>query len=92
MFTTGVEANDIVAEKKLAQISDETQIGEIVADVLRQNPEQLALFHSGKEQIRGWFFGQVMRATKGKANPSMVKDALSRQLAEPNSGSQSKQG
>ncbi|GMQ78229.1 MAG: Asp-tRNA(Asn)/Glu-tRNA(Gln) amidotransferase subunit GatB [Anaerolineae bacterium] len=92
MFNTGKEANDIVADKKLAQISDETQIGEIVADVLRENPEQLALFLSGKEQIRGWFFGQVMRAAKGKANPKMVNDALSRQLSKPNSGSQSKQG
>jgi aspartyl-tRNA(Asn)/glutamyl-tRNA(Gln) amidotransferase subunit B len=82
MFNTGKEAEDIVADKELAQISDENLITEIVKDILKKNPDQLALFLSGKEQIRGWFFGQVMRAAKGKANPRMVEDALSRQLAE----------
>jgi aspartyl-tRNA(Asn)/glutamyl-tRNA(Gln) amidotransferase subunit B len=82
MFTTGRSAKEIVAEKGLAQISDEDQINTLIAQVLVSNPEQVSDYLGGKEQLRGWFVGQVMRASRGKANPALVNKLLTRQLSE----------
>lgn len=80
MFTTGRRAKAIVADKGLAQISDEDTLGEMVAQVLQENEEQVAAYLAGKEQLKGWFVGQVMRATRGKANPALVNELLTQQL------------
>ena len=82
MFTTGQSAQTIVAAKGLAQISDEAAIAEIVAQVLHGNPEMVAEYLGGKEKLRGWFVGQVMKATRGKGNPALVNQLLSQQLSE----------
>jgi aspartyl-tRNA(Asn)/glutamyl-tRNA(Gln) amidotransferase subunit B len=82
MFVTGQSAADIVQAKGLAQISDEAAIVDAVAQVLGDNAEQISLYLQGKEQLRGWFVGQVMRAMKGKANPARVNEVLDRQLAK----------
>jgi len=81
MYTTGQSAADIVQAKGLAQISDEAELDKIVAEVLRDNEDQVAAYFSGKEKLRGWFVGQVMRATRGQANPALVNKLISRQLA-----------
>jgi aspartyl-tRNA(Asn)/glutamyl-tRNA(Gln) amidotransferase subunit B len=80
MFTSGLPAAEIVAEKGLAQISDETEISDLVEKILKDTPEQVAIYLEGKEGLRGWFVGQVMQATQGKANPQLVNRILTRQL------------
>ena len=79
MFATGRDADDIVRQQGLAQISDEAELVNIVTTVLKENPTQVAQFHAGKTQLRGWL-GQVMRLTQGKANPALVNEILAAQL------------
>jgi aspartyl-tRNA(Asn)/glutamyl-tRNA(Gln) amidotransferase subunit B len=80
MFATGKSAGVIVHEQGLAQITDEESIDELIAQIMRDNPEQLAAYLDGKVQLKGWFVGQVMRASKGKANPGLVNQLLSERL------------
>jgi aspartyl-tRNA(Asn)/glutamyl-tRNA(Gln) amidotransferase subunit B len=80
MAQTGKSASEIVEDRGLGQISDDAEIAEIVAGVLKDNPDQVGAYLDGKESIRGWFVGQVMRATRGKANPAVVNKVLSAQL------------
>ena len=82
MFSSGKSATEIVSRRGLRQISDENVIGEIVAQVLEQNPDQVSEYLAGKEPIAKWLFGQVMRAAKGKANPQVVQHELERQLED----------
>jgi len=81
MLESGQSARDIVEEHGLAQISDPAHISALVARVLNENPEQVAEYLGGKTGLSGWFFGQVMQATRGKANPNIVKSELELQLA-----------
>jgi len=81
MFATGRSAPAIVEAQGLSQISDADHLAEMVAQVLAENPEQVQKYLDGKESLANWFFGQVMMATKGKANPQVVKDELARQLS-----------
>lgn len=78
MFETGQDAEEIVKSRGLAQISDEQALREILLQVLRDNEDQVAIYRSGERQqkLQGWFVGQVMRATRGKANPALVKQML----------------
>jgi aspartyl-tRNA(Asn)/glutamyl-tRNA(Gln) amidotransferase subunit B len=80
MFASGRGARQIVEERGLAQISDAAALEEIVAQVLDENPEQVEQYLDGKTKIVGWLMGQVMRATRGKANPQVVRDLLQGQL------------
>jgi aspartyl-tRNA(Asn)/glutamyl-tRNA(Gln) amidotransferase subunit B len=82
MFASGHSAEEIVAAQGLAQISDEETLSALVDQILDENEDQVAAYLAGKEQLRGWFVGQVMRATRGKANPALVNKLLSRQLAD----------
>ena len=80
MYATGRPAGAIVQERGLAQISDDAELRAIVADVIAKNPEPAASFRAGKEQALGFLVGQVMRATRGKANPKLAGDLLRRAL------------
>ncbi len=71
----------IVKEKGMVQVSDESAIEKVVDDVLLQNSQMVEDFKNGKEKVFGFFVGQVMKATKGKANPKMVNETLRRKLA-----------
>jgi aspartyl-tRNA(Asn)/glutamyl-tRNA(Gln) amidotransferase subunit B len=82
MLESGQSAPAIVEERGLAQISDSAHISALVARVLDENPEQVAEYLGGKKGVSGWFFGQVMQATRGKANPKVVKSELELQLAD----------
>ena len=79
MFETGENAADIVEAKGLKQISDSGAIEAIVDRLIAENPKQFA---QAKEQpkVAGWFVGQVMKATRGQANPAVVNDILKRKL------------
>jgi len=81
-FTTGKTGDLIVADRALRQISDAEAISEMVEQVLEENPNQVAEYLGGKETIANWLFGQVMRATKGKANPQVVEQELNRKLEQ----------
>ncbi len=81
MFESGQSPEAIVEAKGLSQISDADHIANTVSQILDENPEQVSKYLGGKESLANWFFGQVMRATKGKANPQVVKNELARQLS-----------
>lgn len=80
MFASGRSARQIVEQRGLAQISDTAALKEIVAQVLSENPEQTNEYLGGKVQLLGWLMGQVMRATRGKANPQIVREIFKAQL------------
>jgi aspartyl-tRNA(Asn)/glutamyl-tRNA(Gln) amidotransferase subunit B len=82
MSSSGLGAPQIVEQRGLAQISDAAVLEKTVAQVLRENPEEVTQYLEGKEQILGWLMGQVMRVTRGKANPQMVRELLQVQLEE----------
>jgi aspartyl-tRNA(Asn)/glutamyl-tRNA(Gln) amidotransferase subunit B len=86
MFTSGKSAQAIVDERNLTQISDESQIEALIDQVLDGNPDQVSAYLEGAEKLRGWFTGQVMRASGGKANPRLVNKLLSQRLARFRSG------
>ncbi len=72
----------IVAEQGLAQVSDTGAIESAVREVLAKNEKQVAQYKGGNEKLLGYFVGQVMKATKGSANPTIVNDVLKKLLAE----------
>ena len=80
MFRTGQPAAEIVKERGLDQISDQEALARVVDEVLAANPDQVAKYLDGKETLLQWFVGQVMRATRGKANPQVVMSLLQEQL------------
>ncbi len=81
MWKTGKQAAEIVEEKGLKQISDSSEIEAIVAKIVAENAGQVEQFRSGNEKVIGWFVGQVMKATQGKANPKLVNEVLRKALA-----------
>ena len=81
MVDSGKPAADIVESKGLKQISDSGEIETIVEDIIANNPKQVEQFKGGNEKIVGWFVGQVMKATQGKANPGMVNKVLRDKLS-----------
>jgi aspartyl-tRNA(Asn)/glutamyl-tRNA(Gln) amidotransferase subunit B len=80
MFKTGKRASVIVEEQGLAQVSDAGEIERVVDEVIAANPKQLEQFRGGKESLLGFFVGQVMKASQGKANPKLVNETLQRKL------------
>jgi len=80
MFETGRPPKEIVAELGLEQISDESQLAGMVEQVIAANPDPVAQFKAGKETILKFLVGQVMRATRGKANPQLAEQILREKL------------
>jgi aspartyl-tRNA(Asn)/glutamyl-tRNA(Gln) amidotransferase subunit B len=80
MFATGGQPDAIVKAKGLAQISDNDRLAAAVAQVLADNAEQVATYLAGKEGVYQWLMGQVMRATRGRAAPDVVRQLLSTAL------------
>ena len=80
MFETGTDADSIIEEKGLRQVTDTGAIAELVDQVIRDNPDKIAEIKAGKDKLKGWFVGQVMKASKGKANPQMVNQILAEKL------------
>ena len=81
MVETGKSAEAIVAAKGLKQVSDSGTIEGLIDRVIADNADKLAHYRAGKETLLGWFVGQVMKASAGKANPTLVNEALKRKLA-----------
>ncbi|MFZ5647628.1 MAG: Asp-tRNA(Asn)/Glu-tRNA(Gln) amidotransferase subunit GatB [Bacillota bacterium] len=80
MFETGKGPEDIVREKGLVQITDEGAIASVVDQVLADNPKVVEDFRAGKEKALGFLVGQVMKLTRGKANPEMVNRMLKEKI------------
>jgi aspartyl-tRNA(Asn)/glutamyl-tRNA(Gln) amidotransferase subunit B len=80
MYKTGKAAETIVQEKGLVQMSDEAGIEKIVDDILGKNPGEVERYRAGEAKLMGFFVGQVMKETKGKANPKIVNELLRKKL------------
>lgn len=83
MLAEGGDPAAIVEARGLAQVSDESALREAIVKVLQSKPKELAAYRGGKKQLRGFFVGQVMRATKGRANPKLVQSLLTELLDQP---------
>jgi aspartyl-tRNA(Asn)/glutamyl-tRNA(Gln) amidotransferase subunit B len=82
MIESGKSASDIVAAQGLSQVSDTAAIESVVREAISKSPDNVAAYRAGKTNVLGWFVGQVMKATKGQANPQLVNDALKKALEE----------
>ncbi|MCB0324822.1 MAG: Asp-tRNA(Asn)/Glu-tRNA(Gln) amidotransferase subunit GatB [Bdellovibrionales bacterium] len=81
MFSTGASPLSIIESTGLKQISDKDHIAEVIDRILANHPEQVAQFREGKTKMMGFFVGQVMKETEGKANPKVVNELLTQKLA-----------
>ena len=74
-------ADEIIEKKGLKQITDSSAIEPIIDEIIANNPKQLEQYRAGKEKLMGFFVGQVMKASKGKANPGQVNEILKKKLS-----------
>ena len=82
MYKTGKSPQDIIKDKGLVQITDEGELIKAITSIIEASQAQVAEYRAGKEKVFGFFVGQVMKATKGKANPQLVNELLKKMLAE----------
>jgi aspartyl-tRNA(Asn)/glutamyl-tRNA(Gln) amidotransferase subunit B len=80
MFATGKTARQIIAEQGLEQIQDTGMIAAVAREIIAANPKQAEQYRKGKTATMGWFVGQVMKATRGQANPQLVQEVLKKEL------------
>jgi aspartyl-tRNA(Asn)/glutamyl-tRNA(Gln) amidotransferase subunit B len=83
MLSSGERAPAIVAREALAQISDLEAIAELARRIVEEHRAQVEQYRSGEEKVLGFLVGQVMKASKGQANPKLAREALTRLLSEP---------
>lgn len=81
MWKSGHDADRIIAEKGLKQVTDTGAIEALIDEILAANPGQVEEYRGGKEKVFGFFVGQVMKASKGKANPAALNDLLKKKLS-----------
>jgi len=80
MWSSGKEVDAIIKDESLEQVTDNKEIESMIDEVIESNPEQLQQYRSGKDRLFGFFVGQVMKASQGKANPRQVNDILKSKL------------
>jgi aspartyl-tRNA(Asn)/glutamyl-tRNA(Gln) amidotransferase subunit B len=80
MWADGSSADAVIESKGLQQITDSAAIERAIEEVIAKNPAQLAEYRAGKDKLFGFFVGQVMKATGGKANPAQLNELLLRKL------------
>jgi len=80
MMASGKDPETVVREKNLVQMSDEGEILAMVREIIAANPEQAMQFREGKSKVMGFFVGQLMKKTQGKANPQMANELFTREL------------
>ena len=81
MYKSGQQPQAIIAAKGLVQITDETQIAGLITEIMDANPDQLAQYRGGKQKLFGFFVGQAMKATQGKASPQIINELLKKMLS-----------
>ena len=80
LWSSDNEVDEIIQGEGLEQVTDDKEIESMIDKVINNNPEQLAQYRSGKDRLFGFFVGQVMKASQGKANPKQVNDILRKKL------------
>jgi len=80
MWSQGLGADAVIESKGLRQITDSAAIERAIEEVMAKNPAQLAEYRAGKDKLFGFFVGQVMKATGGKANPAQLNEILRAKL------------
>ena len=80
MFESGQDADAIIEERGLKQVSDSGAIDAVVDQIIADNPNKVAEYKGGKDKLIGWFVGQMMKASQGKANPQMANEAMKKKL------------
>jgi aspartyl-tRNA(Asn)/glutamyl-tRNA(Gln) amidotransferase subunit B len=80
MWASSKDTDDIIREQGLQQVTDLSEIEKMVEEVIKKNPDQLKKYLSGKDRLFGFFVGQVMKESKGKANPAQVNQILKGKL------------
>ena len=80
MWESSKGPDQIIAEQGLEQVTDDKEIESMIDEVIKNNPKQLQQYQSGKDRLFGFFIGQVMKASQGKANPKQVNDILKSKL------------
>ncbi len=80
MFDTGGKADSIIEDRGLKQVSDTGAIEAVVEQIISDNPDKVAEYKGGKDKLMGWFVGQVMKVSQGKANPQIANEILSKKL------------
>jgi aspartyl-tRNA(Asn)/glutamyl-tRNA(Gln) amidotransferase subunit B len=80
MMQRGGDPRRIIDERGLAQVSDEAAIAGVVDEVIAANADKVGQYRDGKKALFGFFVGQVMKASQGKANPQVVQKALAERL------------
>src|SRR2546422_1985892 len=83
MFATGKSAGAVVEERGVGEGSGTCEVDRIIDEIIAANPNQLGQYRSGKEALFGFFVGQVMKASKGKANPKIVNEMVNEKLLPP---------
>jgi len=82
MYTSGKSAKQIVEEKGMTQISDQSEIEDIVSRILADHPDEISRYKAGDQKLIGFFVGKVMKETQGKANPKVVNEILRKGLSD----------
>jgi len=82
MYNTGKDPKQIVEEKGLIQITDETILKKLAREIMAEHPQQVEMYRAGKEKLLGFFVGQMMKKTKGKANPQLANKIFKMLLKE----------
>ena len=82
MVSSGKSAEEIVKEKGMTQISDQSELEEIISQILNNHPDEIARYKEGDQKLIGFFVGQVMKKTQGKANPKVVNEILRKGLSD----------
>jgi len=82
MFSSGKTAQEVTAAQGLEQINDADKISAVARDIMAANPKQVEQYRGGKTATMGWFVGQVMKATRGQANPQLVQEVLKKELGQ----------
>ncbi|MEJ2270593.1 MAG: Asp-tRNA(Asn)/Glu-tRNA(Gln) amidotransferase subunit GatB [Desulfobulbaceae bacterium] len=86
MLASGKDPETLVKEKNLVQVSDEGELLAIVREIIAANPGQVAEYRAGKTKLMGYFVGQLMQKTKGRANPKLANQLLSQELGGSGQG------
>jgi len=81
MYLNGKTPDEIIDSQGLQQISDDDEIEKIINAVIENNPAQVEGYKNGKDKLFGFFVGQVMKETQGKANPQVVNELLKKKLS-----------
>ena len=81
MFATGKDADIIIKEQGLVQISDEDTLKELIAQIVEANPKSVEDYKAGKNKAMGFLVGQIMKQSKGQANPTLINKLLTEKLS-----------